>query len=399
MSDGSERGAVAPAAAISAYYLFLFVAVGSYGPFMAVDLAARGVPAAHLADALAIAPVVRVLVGPLWSAAADRMRSATWALRVASTCAAVAFLGVVLAPSAAALLLAIVVYAGLRAPVGGLVDTVTLHRVQHAGGTFGALRLWGTVGYMLAVLVTGALVAAGRTEVVRWVSLAGIALAAASTFAMPVVLGRERVSLGPAIKTLLRRPRFVAILAAGMLHQVGLAAYDGLFALHLTRLGGGAAASYAIALGTACEVAVMFHAQRVIARVGVDRALVLSFVVGALRWLVVATSQSVPLLIAAQSAHAISFGLYFVASVAGIDREAPPAVRASAQGIQVAAVWGVASALSLRLAGALGGASAIGRVFTAGALGSIAAAALMVAFGRANPRDARRGGLIAPARP
>lgn len=397
MSEAPER--VASSTSISAYYLCLFVAIGAYGPFMAVDFAARGVSPVRLADALAISPVVRVLVGPLWAAAADRMRSATWALRASTSLAAAAFLGVVIAPSASTLVLAMVVYAALRAPVGALIDTVNLHRAQHAGGSFGALRMWGTVGYMLAVLLTGALVSRGRIEAVRWVSLAGIALAAASTYRMPVVLGRERVALRPALRALARRPRFVAILAAGMLHQVGLAAYDGLFALHLTRLGGGAAASYAIALGTACEVAVMFHAQRVIARLGVDRALLLSFLVGAARWLVVAASRSVPVLVLAQSAHAISFGLYFVAAVARIDREAPVEVRASAQGIQMAAVWGVASALSLRLAGALGGADAIGRVFSAGALGSLAAAAIVAAAGRANPPGGPRGGLIAPAGP
>ena len=55
-------------------------------------------------------------------------------------------------------------HAGL---VGALIDTVNLHRAQHAGGSFGALRMWGTVGYMLAVLLTGALVSRGRIEAVR----------------------------------------------------------------------------------------------------------------------------------------------------------------------------------------------------------------------------------------
>lgn len=140
--SGVAEGApdVAPAGSIGAYYLCLFVAIGGYGPFMAVELASRGVATDRLADALSLLPIVRVLAGPAWSAFADRVRSATWALRVATFGAAAAFLGVVYAPSARTLVAATLVFAAIRAPVGGLIDAVNLQRVSARGGSFGGLR-------------------------------------------------------------------------------------------------------------------------------------------------------------------------------------------------------------------------------------------------------------------
>jgi PPP family 3-phenylpropionic acid transporter len=164
------------------------------------------------------------------------------------------------------------------------------------------------------------------------------------------------------------------VLAAGVLQQVGLAPYEALFPAWMLHRAGGVWTGTAIAAGVACEIAVMVWGRPWLARVGPRRALMLSFVASVARWLVTALAPWTAAVVLAQSLHGLGFGLYFVASVDAVDRAAPEDVRASAQGVHYTVSFGVGAALSLALAGALGGVASMRAVFLTAAVASALAA-------------------------
>jgi PPP family 3-phenylpropionic acid transporter len=122
-----------------------------------------------------------------------------------------------------------------------------------------------------------------------------------------------------------------------------------------------------------CEIAVMVWARPWLARVGVRRALLLSFGAAALRWAVTALVPSVAAVALVQCLHGLAFGLYFVAAVEALDRAAPDDVRASAQGVHYTVVFGAGPSLALGLAGALGGLGAMRAIFLTAAAASVLA--------------------------
>ena len=92
--------------------------------------------------------------------------------------------------------------------------------------------------------------------------------------------------------------------------------------------------------------------------------LILAGLAGILRWSVLAASTALPVLIAVQALHALTFGAAHLGAMHFIARAAPPGLSATAQGLYSAVSGGIAMGLAMLAAGVLYDAAA-GRAFLA----------------------------------
>lgn len=375
---------------LATFYFGWIAAIGAFGPFMASFLEARGLSAREGAWLLAALPLLRVVVTPLWTYAADLMRSPVRVLQLVSAGAALSFALLIGVKSPLAVSLIVAAYTVFRAPVGPLADAVLLAWSQRSGTPFGRVRAWGSFGYLIAAFGAGALLersGAGTAVALTLTLLTGAAL---SAWALPSAPLRRGPSIWPAFVRVARDPVVARVLVVGVLNQMGLAPYDMLFSTWFARRAGGTWAGASIAAGVACEVAVMLFARPWLARVGPERVLALSFIAATVRWLVVAYATSDLALGAVQVLHALSFGTYFLASVEALDRASPPEVRASVQGVQYTVVFSAGSALALGVAGVLGGVDGVRAIFkVAAACAALATALMLMPSRRAVPSPAR----------
>jgi PPP family 3-phenylpropionic acid transporter len=361
-------------ALLAAFYFCWVSAVGTFGPFLASYLATRGFSARATAWTLAALPLIRVLVTPAWTYLADLLRAPTLTLCVASLGSALTFVALTATGTPLALAAALVAYTAFRAPVGALADSVSLDWSARTGGSFGRVRAWGSAGYLVATFaVASSLERLGHGPALALTATL-LSLGTLSAWTLPAAPPRPVASLLPSFRRLLRMPTVRRVLAAGVLQQVGLAPYEALFPTWMLHRGGGVWTGTAIASGVACEIVVMVWGRPWITRVGPRRALVVAFGASVVRWLVTALAPWTAVVVFAQSLHGLAFGLYFVAAVQAIDRAAPDDVRASAQGVHYTVAFGLGAALSLALAGALGGVASMRVVFLTAAVASALAA-------------------------
>ncbi len=96
---------------------------------------------------------------PVWTLLADRAGSIAGVLRAVSAGALLAFAALFVSPGHALVVVCLVAFSAFRAPFGALLDALVLRDARDAGATFGAVRAWGTAGYALGALATGALIA------------------------------------------------------------------------------------------------------------------------------------------------------------------------------------------------------------------------------------------------
>lgn len=372
-------------ATLAAFYFCWLAAVGTFGPFLAAYLGARGFSPRAAAWTLAALPLVRVLVTPGWTYVADLLRAPALTLRVVALGSLGAFLALRGTSTPAALTLALLAYTAFRAPVGALSDSVALAWAARTGGSFGGVRAWGSAGYLAASFtVASTLDRLGHGPALTLTTTL-LALGTLSAWAMPAAAPRPSASLWPSFRRMLATPAVRRVLAAGVLQQVGLAPYEGLFAAWMLPRAGGLWTGVAIASGVACEIAVMVWGRPWLARVGPRRALQVAFAASVVRWLVTALAPWTAVVALAQTLHALAFGLYFVASVEAIDRAAPDDVRSSAQGVHYTVAFGVGAALSLALAGSLGGVSAMRAIFLLAAVASALAGWVITGLGPLPP--------------
>ncbi|MCU1279040.1 MAG: transporter, partial [bacterium] len=177
---------------ISAYYFTFFGALGIFLPYFSLWLVGRGIAPSEATRILSFVPLMSLLVPPLIGLAADARRLRVWLLRILSLVTFLAFLGFFRAHARSELYVATACFALFRAPLTSLVDATTLAHVRHHGGSYGRIRLWGSLGFLVAVVGAGVLAERAGVGVLVGVSAWALAACAAVAFAMPAPPPVER---------------------------------------------------------------------------------------------------------------------------------------------------------------------------------------------------------------
>ncbi len=337
---------------IALYYFALLAATGAFYPYFALYLTSVGLSTTAATRVLAILPFTALFVPPLLGLLADARSARIWLLRGLTLGTAVAFAAFQLAAGhVVAVVVIATCFGALRSPLAALADATAFEHVRTRGGSYGALRLWGSLGFLLAALGGGLLIEAVGLASVVWTTTGLLALAAACAWGMPAPpLERHPEALG-AWGAMLRRPSLWLFLVSIVLAQTAASIYDSAFAIHLSRQGhGGGFIGVALAIGVAVEIALLARSGRLLAAVGAERALAAAVAIAAARWYALAYLTSSAALLLLQPLHAITFGLYWVASTALAREYAGPQAVAAGQGL-LAAVMGIGSVLGNGLAG------------------------------------------------
>jgi MFS transporter, PPP family, 3-phenylpropionic acid transporter len=365
---------------LSAFYLFYFGAIGVLVPFFSFYLLSEGFSAVEIGQLMAIPMAMRVLAPGLWGWAADRSGRRDLALRV----------GALLAVAGAALLLGATGFfamalalAAFALPWSGLLPQFEATTLSHLGAQakrYGWVRLWGSIGFILTVVIGGA---AFSGERLGTVPLALAVLVAATAVAIwrvppapPVPLNSSRLRLGAA----LRRPWVIALLAVCILQQAAFGPYYVFFTIHLDSLGySTGAAGMLWAWGVVAEVLMFIYTPRLLERFGFRALLVAALAATVLRWLLMAWGGgTLPLLLFAQTLHMAAFGLFHAVAVLLVHEAFPGRLQGRGQALYSALGFGVGGALGSLASGYAWSAFGPAVTWTAAAL--VAAVATVVAW-------------------
>lgn len=325
-------GATVAAGTLSAAYAALFGSLALFGPLAPLAFQTMGLEAGGIALLATISAVGRVLA-PVWGGRwGDRHGRRQVLLLLAGV-------SVVLGAVTGWRVETLIVYPLLLAVVASqvpLTDVLVHDALAPETSRFGYVRVWGSVAFALALLGAGAADLTDRpwTLFMLGASLQAVMLVVLLRLPGDGVAARPKVSL---------RELLAAIQAAGMerfyvataLHYVGFGVYDAYFALRLDALGHGDRAGYAFALGVTAEILLMLVGPRFVRRAGREGARTLAAIGAAaalVRWVIIAGSDDLVLIMAAQPLHAISFGLWYLGIVAYVQARAPEHLKASLQG-------------------------------------------------------------------
>jgi PPP family 3-phenylpropionic acid transporter len=364
---------MSPAALIAAYYVFLLGALGIFLPYFSLWLVAHGLTATEATRVLALTPLMSLVAPPLVGLWADARRARAWLLSGGSLATWLAFSGFLWAETRPALFATTALYAFCRAPLTSLVDATALDHVRHAGGSYGRLRLWGSLGFLVAALGAGALLQASGLTWLIAVAAALLLACAGCAFALPSPPPQPRREVVGAWLHLLGSADEWVFLLAVVLMQMATAAYDAGFTLHLARLGyGGRFIGTAWAVGVAAEIVLMAASPWILARVGARRLFAGAVATAALRWALLSRVTGAAAILCLQPLHGITFGLFWVAAVTLV-RDRGAAAPTAAQGLFSAAL----------AAGSLVGMNAAGALLEAGGGRALYGAASLAATGAA----------------
>lgn len=371
---------------VATYYFCFFGALGVFLPYFSLWLVAHGLSPSEATRVMALTPLMSLVAPPLFGLVADARRARVWLLRGGTLLAWLAFLGFLAVTRRPAIYAVTALFAFFRSPLTSLADATALEHVRRHGGHYGRLRLWGSLGFLVAVVVAGAFIERLGVAVLAVGTSWCLGLCAAAAFAMPAPPPTERPGVIGAWLGLLGDGDWWIFFIAVVLGQMATAAYDSGFSLHLARLGfGGRFIGVAWATGVLAEIGLMAGSARILDRLGAARLFALSLVVATLRWACLGRVTAPAAILALQPLHGITFGLFWVSAVTLV-RDRGRAAPTAAQGLFAAAV-GTGSVIGMNVAGRLlelGG----GRTLYGAAAACAAAGALFAAgYARRTRRD------------
>lgn len=314
------------------YYLLLGVGGGFLLPFLALFYQQQGLSGTQIGLLSTFAGLAALIAAPIWgrlSDAAIRPRRLLQFELIASACLMLLLSQQI---SFGAIILIVVLDAGLNAGSSPNSDALALVVLSKVRSGFGSVRLFASLGWAVTAFVSG------------WLSERFGLIVAFIGYAAGYITGSGSVGLirlppktissaiGHLPKRSLRRS-FQLVLGDARLRKLavalgiflfmmyGLRAFEGLY---LKQLGAGeAVVGLMSTIGATVELPGMLWADRLVRRYGAVRLLRYSFLLEVVRLTCVLLVPSVPTLIVARVAGGFSFSWYVVGVLTFIHETAP----------------------------------------------------------------------------
>ena len=340
-------------ARLGTYYFTYFTYVGAFVPYFSLWLAAQGYGATQIALVLAMPQIARIFAPTLWGWLADHTGRQREVVILSAFATAAGFASLFVVRGAAEMALVLFLMSVFSAGAMPLVEATTLAAVRGGAGSYGPIRMWGSIGFILAVLGTGIwLDRAGVGQVLPIVF--GLALlVCVAAFGIPAGTRHEAERGGERILSVIWRADVIALFAAGMCMAVAHGALYAFYSIYLEDAGYSKSVIGTLwTLGVVAEVVVFLRLPQLVRRFSLRALLIASFACAAVRFLAIGWGvEWIVLLAAAQLLHAATFGAYHAASIAAVHRLFPGRIAGRGQALFSSLSYGLGGAIGTLIAG------------------------------------------------
>lgn len=366
---------------LSLYYTTLFLILGLQLPYLPLWIESRGLSATQISVILAIPMAVRLGATPAMTYLADRLPARRTAIALFSLATAVVYFGYHLANTFWSIALVTALVSVFLNPLTPITEATAMRGARFYAVDYGRIRLWGSLSFIAANIVGGAIVArAGGPGALVAINVAAV-LTAIAALALP---SRDHSSEPPGERVratrppiselygLLRRPAFAGVLVGSGLIQASHAFYYAFGSIIWVAEGIPASTVGLLwAVGVLVEVGLFAASGRVLAVLGVRGLFALGVGAALVRWTLMAWVWPVAAYFPIQMLHALTFGATHLATMNYLTETAPERHSSGAQGLYFT-VYGLMTGLVTLIAGPL---------YRSYGVGGYAAMAIMAAFG------------------
>lgn len=355
---------------LSAWYFFYFAFIGAFSPYFGLYLQSLAFNAWDISVLLSLMQVMRLVAPNLWGWLAEGGGRKTGIVRAAALMSVVGFVGFLFTTSFLGLFVCMLVMSFFWSASLPLVEALTLGHLEKRAERYGAIRMWGSIGFIASVMGIGWLLDAWSIAALLWAAVALQLGILACALALPEALREAAVLPHPQLLATLRSRKVLSLLVASFLMSAAHGPLYVFYSIHLVDHGYGKTVVGALwSLGVVAEIIVFLLMPGLLRRYSLKRLLMFSFACAVARFLMIGWGvESLMLLLAAQLLHGATFGASHAATVAALHRWFPGAQQARAQALYGSVSFGAGGMLGGLASGQTWEAFGPGWSYTLGAL-------------------------------
>ncbi|MBS7661125.1 MFS transporter [Pseudomonas lalucatii] len=366
---------------LSGFYFCYFSLLGATAPFLALYFDHLGFSAARIGELVAIPMLMRCLAPNLWGWLGDHSGRRLAIVRFGAVCTLLCFAGIFVSQSYAWLALIMASHAFFWHAVLPQFEVITLAHLRERATRYSEIRLWGSIGFIVAVVGLGELFERISLDAFPWALVLVMAAIIISSCWVPNAAPQQRPSdprLGGFLRQL-RRPGILAFYLSVGLMQLSNGPYYTFLTLHLEALGYARGLIGQLwALGVVAEIVLFLFMARLLARYSLRGVLLASFLITAVRWLLLGNlADHLWVLLLAQCMHAATFGSFHAAAIHFVQRSFADRQQGQGQALY-ATLAGIGGALGALYSGYSWSSLGPAWTFSIASLVALAAAAITV---------------------
>ena len=363
---------------LSGFYFFYFASLGILIPYFAPYLVLKGFSPAQIGELIAILLATRIIAPSVGGFIADHYGKRMQTVRLAGLASIVAFAAILSATSYVSFALIILLFSFFWHISLPQFEATTLQHLGDHHHHYSKIRIWGSLGFILTVILVGSLLEytdAHIVPIIMLISMGGIWLTSlAVPESSPQYLTHHQHA-HPSIMALLKRRDVIAFLMISFLSQFSHGPYYTFYSIHLENNDYSATLiGWLWALGVIAEMGVFLIMHRLLKAVRLHHILLVSLLLTSLRWLAIGFfPQSLAIMIGAQCLHAASFGTFHAAAIAWLHQHFTGKHHGQGQGLYSGLGFGAGGALGSLLSGYLWSTYGATATFNMAAIASLAA--------------------------
>lgn len=307
---------------LSAYYFFYFAFVGAFSPYFTLYLQSIRFSATDIAILMSLMQVMRVLAPNLWGWLAETLGVRLMIVRLSAVASVLGFSVFFLTESFAGVFIGMALMSFFWSAALPLVESVTFVHLGAHGHRYGSIRVWGSVGFILAVLGLGHLLDHFEIGVVLWFTVLMLAGIVGCAFAVPDARPPASSRTTASLSETLRRPEVRALFGACFLMSAAHGAFYVFYSILLVDNGyDKSTVGLLWSLGVLAEIGVFLIMPQLMRRFSLRTILLVAFACAVFRFATIGWGVgSLTLLVLAQLLHGATFGAYHAAAIAAVNR-------------------------------------------------------------------------------
>lgn len=303
---------------LSGFYFAYFGFVGAFTPFWSLYLKSLTFTALQIAILMSLFQVARIFAPSLWGWLADHIGKRVHIIQWLAGLSLVSYVGVFWGEGfwwLFAVMLSLSFFWSASLP---LIEAVTLGHLGDRFDRYGHIRMWGSIGFVLAVVGLGYLLELTGIRALLWVVLVLLIAVLVFSYNIPEPYTAAHASDNTSLWAILRRREVIALMTACFMMAAAHGVYYTFYSIYLVDHGyTPAQVGWLWALGVICEIIVFLLMPRLTALFGLKKILAGSLLLAFVRFMVIGWAvEWWWLIVMAQILHAATFGSYHAAAVA-----------------------------------------------------------------------------------
>ncbi|MES9937165.1 MAG: MFS transporter [Sedimenticola sp.] len=302
---------------LSGFYLTYFAALGALVPYWSLYLKGLGFSAVEIGELMAIPMATKFIAPYVWGWLGDHLGHRMAIVRAGSLLTVLVFTSVFWVTGFWQLALAMVLFSFFWNAVLPQFEAVTLVYLGDKAPLYARIRVWGSIGFIVAVIFLGMAVDLEGPVIILPVLFAIYLSIWLSSLLIRDPDTTPHLEEQPPIMAVLKKPPVIAFFVVCFLLQAGHGAYYAFYSIYMEEVGYSKTLIGQLwALGVIAEVIVFLFMHRLLLRFGARLVLMASLFLAALRWLLIGNfPESLAILLFAQTLHAATFGTFHAAAI------------------------------------------------------------------------------------